>query len=120
MSDDRRKSYATCEHCRRRIGSEPNEGWLHDNGANRHLMRCDPADTERPYGLIATPAPDPAAREQALADAVAAIEARANDPSPLCSGDHDIRFCGDCDSLDDGMFLAADVVRSLSQPGSSA
>lgn len=59
------------------------------------------------------------AREQALADAIKAIEARANDPEPLCSGDHDIRYCGECDSLDDGMFLAADVVRSLSQPGSN-
>jgi hypothetical protein len=47
---------STCQHCGRTIAQE-GEGltWAHVIGPGSRLIRCEPSETGKPYGLEATP-----------------------------------------------------------------
>lgn len=45
----------TCANCTKTIMSVDKRWWLHAEGGYRGKARCDPQDSEQPYGLEATP-----------------------------------------------------------------
>lgn len=51
---------AACKHCRRAIETTaPSKGWIHADGHNKHLGRCNSVDSGLPYGYNAEPMGEP-------------------------------------------------------------